>query len=501
VTVVVAPPEVVTAPSTLWVPPRRGSYGPEIIDFADAIGLPLDVEQRRDIDAMASYGPGGRWLTLETAIIEGRQNGKTKDVVLPIAMADLWLFSDDPDKIFWTSHLMKTSRDTFDRVLQLIEGSELLSSRVKEIVEAKSEEAIILTSGASMEFVARTGGGGRGLGGKRLVFDEALFLSSAPMGSLIPTLSARGNPQITYASSAGKAGSDHLRSLQERGRRGGDPSLILVEYRAPGGWDNPGCTSGCSCPHLFGTAGCSLDDEDRWRRANHAIGRGRITLAYVRQERRALGSSAAGVIEFGRERLGWEELGSSAGDPDRIPAEAWTKCVDPVSAPVGPVVFSVDMPPGGAACSIGMAGRRADGLAHVGVVDYRRGTDWVAARLVELVGAHPTACAVVWQPAAPVGGLAAKLETAGVALLPMTGVEMAQACGAFKDDVVNGALRHQGTSLLDDAFASAERRVGVEGAWTWGRRKSAGDISPLVAVTEALWGLSNGPGQPSVWSF
>jgi hypothetical protein len=494
--------DFVQQPSTLWVPPRLGSYGPEIIDFNDGIGIQMDATQRRDIDCLSSYGPMGRWLTLETCIIEGRQNGKTKSVILPITMADLFLFSHEPDLIVWTSHLVRTSLDTFKRVKQLIEANSILSSRVKEIRESKAEQEVELMDGSVLGFFARGGGGGRGFGGKRVVFDEALFLKAEPMGSFIPTLSARDNPQISYAASAEKGDGDHLRALRRRGARLSDPSLIMIDYKAPGGWDNPGCREGIQCTHLFGVTGCSLDNEDYWRMANHAINAGRIRIEFVRAERRALGETLDGVLEFGRERMGWGELGGASLDPDRIPLQAWTAQADPASAPVGEVCFSVDMPPSGMSVSIGVGGRRADGNIHFGVVHYQRGTAGAVKRLAKLQEKHETFCAPIWWPEGPVNALAPEIRDSELSMTALTTREVSEACGSFKRHIIAGTAYHQGTEVLDTAFRSAERRVSSEGAWVWGRRKSGSDISPVYGGTFCVYGVDTYSGsEPGVWSF
>jgi intracellular sulfur oxidation DsrE/DsrF family protein len=477
----IAAPEPMTQPAHLWVPPRRGSYGPEIIDFCDMIGMPTDPEQRLAIDALASFGPGGRWLALETVIIEGRQNGKTMKVVLPITLADLFLFDENPDRIVWTAHVMKTSREAFDEVKQLIDGSEYLSRRVKSINESKSEESIELVNGASLEFLARTAGGGRGLGGKRLAFDEALFLSAASMGSLIPTLSARGNPVINYASSAGKQESDHLRRLRDRGRRGGDPSLIYIEFCAPGSWDDPGCDLGPECPHEYGTEGCSLDDETRWRTANHAIGRGRITIEFVRGERRALTPR-----EFGRERLGWWD------DPVGVVVELlkhWAARADATSAPTSRPVFMVDASPKSRSAAIVAAMLRPDGRPHIEVVAHRPGVKWVSEAARQLLVHEPLDW--VLDPAGPAGGLLPDLAAVGVEPRQMTARDMGQACEAFAAAVEDelGLVHLDDPTILRAIKGAGKRDIG-DGLWAWARRKSDVDISPLVGATGAFWGLS-----------
>jgi len=508
-------PPVVQVPSTLWVPDRKGSYGQIINNFSDDIGLPRDMEQRRDIDCLASYGPGGRWLTYEGAMIEGRQNGKTKAVLLSLALADLFgALGSEPDRMVWTAHVMKTTLDTFDTVTKLIDANYSLSKRVKEIVTRKSEEAIIMKDGGSLDFIARSDSSGRGLSGKQIFLDEALFLRMAMMGSLMPVLSSRDNPRITYGSSAGKGDSDFLRSLQRRGRRLNDPSLILIEYRAPGGWDDPGCGLGVKCDHIYenplndvqnpitGFFGCQMDSPANWTMANHAILVGRMRPDFVAAERRSLCQTPEGVLEFGRERMGWEELGGVSLDPDRIPQSAWTAQTDPMSEIVGEVVFSVDMNPAGTHCAIGVAGRRADGSVHFGCLDYRRGDDWVCKRLTELTSKHETMCGVMWQPRAPIGALRVPLAEAGIFMVDVESFEYNEACGAFKSHLVNGTAWHTGTLYLDTAFKDSERRVQVEGGWCFGRRKSSGDICPLVSAVLAVHGVDkNGTSEPGVFAF
>jgi hypothetical protein len=165
----------------------------------------------------------------------------------------------------------------------------------------------------------------------------------------------------------------------------------------------------------------------------------------------------------------------------------WLSLKDQGSEPQDPVVFVYDVTPDRSGAAIGIAGSRDDGLRHVEVVDHRRGTGWVCARLVEL--------AEKWQPAAvlydeksPAASLAAAIEDAGVKLTPVNASEHAQACGMFYDAVDQRTVRHLGTPELVAALRGVVKRPLSE-AWAWSRKNSTVDISPLVAVTLALWGL------------
>lgn len=481
-------------PAHLWIPDRVGSYGDEAIDLAADAGKALDDEQKLAVDALLSYGKGGRWVALESAVIEARQNGKTTSVLTPVTIFDLWLLP--PDRIVWTAHLFRTSRDAFDDFCICIETSAALSRRVKKVSYSHGEEFIELHSGAKLEFLARSSGGGRGLGGKRVVMDEALVLSAGAMGALMPTLSARDDPQINYGSSAGKETSDHLFNLTKRGRKGGDPSLIWVEWCSPGSWENPPCEKGRLCPHTVGTDGCALDDESLWPKANHTIGT-RITFDYVRAERRTLDPH-----EFGRERLGWHE--APVGEGGAIDAAAWLAALDPESKRHGDVTIGVDITPQQDFAAIAVFGMREDGLEHMQLADHRPGTDWIVPRMVEL---RDTLNPVGWAMGRNTFAvLEAELgkndftqpedreEPARGDVARMTSIEMAAACGQLLHacrpvqgkDGVGHRFRHLGQRELDQAVESGRIREGADSV-AWSRKDSGSDICPLSALTDARW--------------
>jgi hypothetical protein len=471
-------------PAYLSVPPRVGSYGDEAIDLAREYGRPPDAEQCVAIDAMLSYRTGGRWVALESGVVEPRQNGKTGGIILPPVMFDFFLLK--PDKIVWTAHLFKTARESFTDIRNIIDGCHALAKRVKKITYANGEEAIELNSGARLEFLARSKGGGRGIGGKRIVMDEALFLPSEAMGALMPTLAARsmtGDPHIMYASSAGVLGSDHLRGLRDRGRKGTDPSLIWVEWCAPGSWDDPGCDLGPECPHTVDTGGCALDDERLVRLANPATGK-RISIEYIRAERRALPPE-----EFGRERLGW--FTEPAGIDVEALIEKWTACGDDESQPSGRPVFMIDASPGLRSAAIVACMWRPDGRPHLEVVAHEPGSTWLPARAARLQKHRPLDWVI--DPGGPAGALLPDLRLVGLDPREMSMRDKGQACSAFVAAVEDEWMRHLNDQVMLRALKAADKRDIGDGLWAWSRRKSGGDITVLVGATGALWGLSVSP--------
>jgi hypothetical protein len=489
-------------PAHLWVPERAGSYGPEVLDLCRMAGLTFEVEQEAAIDALMSHDHKGRYLAPDAAVIEPRQNGKTNRIMVPMTLADLYLFP--PDKIMHTAHRFRTTADTFQVMRAVIDGCFELRRRVKRILASQVQMSIELVNGATCDFLARTDMAGRGLGGRRVNLDEAFALQAGQLGALLPTSLARPDSQTLYASSAGKTDSSVLRELRARGRAGGDPDLIWVEWCAAGDWDDPPCELGKRCNHHRSTAGCALDREDLQRAANPLVRAGRIEMRSIRRLRKSMTP-----LEFGREILGW-------WDPEKIDEtipialDLWDACADPHSRVAGPICLSFDVSPSRASAGIGLAGMTAAGVRHAELIAYRSGRpEWVVAELVRLKGRHrlmeildgegPKAKrvpAIVCDPAGPAATLLPALKAAGITPILMTARSMGAACGGLQDDVKAGpsVFVHLGQAQVDLAVEGAARRSVGDGGWAFARKRSAEmsvDICPVVAVAVARWALTS----------
>ena len=174
-----------------------------------------------------------------------------------------------------------------------------------------------------------------------------------------------------------------------------------------------------------------------------------------------------------------------------IPKEAWSETAATVSAVEGTPVFSVDVTPDRDMASIGVAGRRPDGLWHVAVDSNAPGTAWLVDRCRELKRQVPGARFLI-DSGSPAAALIQELRNARVRVKEIGSQEYVRACQSFYDAVVDRQLRHLAPQPeLDAALAAATKRP-VGDSWAWGRRNLT-DISPLVAVTVALYGASNVP--------
>lgn len=495
-------------------PPAVRSLVDEVTKVCASVGRVLDAEQRLAVEVCTGLKASGRPASLEAGVISPRQNLKTftiEGITLTLLL--------DPRTTFqlgvWSAQQFDTSQETFRRFADLFESPDTyphLARRVKAIKKGSGKEEIELLpvpgqkTGRRLKFKARSASGGPGLTGDLVVLDEAYALDASHMGALLPTLSTRPRAMVLYGSSAAHRSSRVLSSLVERGRAGGRGAPAFIEWCAPGSLAEPGCaTEGCR--HAPGARGCTLDREDYWLRANPAMGR-RITVDYLRDERGALTPE-----KFARERLGWHEEVVDGATPPVTLAD-WTAQLDPASAIVedGAIVLSVEIPLSRKSAAIAVAGWRPDGGIHVGLIEYLDGVDTVLARVLELAGKHKLHTirrgpapkpgkrderrrhpAIILDPTSPAGMLAEPLRKAGFDPVLMTAAEVGASCAGLQDGLTAGTTWHRGSALIDTALEGAVRRDIGDGAWAFGRKKSAAanvDVAPVQALTQARWGLT-----------
>lgn len=465
-------------PRIASIPPYVSSAGQEAIDLAASCGLVLDPWQQYCLIHGLGERGDGKWAAFECAIVVSRQNGKG-GIFEARCLAGLYLFGEQ--LILYSAHEFKTAQEMFLRIQNLIDNTDWLRRRVKRIRTSHGEEGIELLTGQRLRFVARSTGSGRGFSGDVNIMDEAYNLPATAVDALMPTMSARPNPQLWYGSSAGDktiAPCEHLARVRRRGIKGDDPSLFYAEWSIE--------------PH---TRECPPDCTDHddpgdvrsWAKANPALGI-RISVEHVAREYASMGERG-----FLRERLGVGDWPSDQADQWQvIPEAAWRAIQDENSEPVGRVAFAIHVSPSRSYAAIAVAGRRADGLLHLEVVDYRPGTTWVVERAVQLVERWDP-CALVVDAGSPAGSLIADLEAAGLEVTKPAARDVAHAWGQLVDGVMpeggEPTVRVMPHPALDVAVAGAvTRRLGQGRAWD--ALATAVDISPLVAVTLALWGLA-----------
>ena len=476
-------------------PPAVGTYGPEVADLADAAGMTLFPEQRMALDAMYAHDARGRIVPTEFGCSAPRRNIKSH-IGKAAALADLVLFGE-PDCL-WTAHLKATSDDVFandkgNGLAQLFEANDFLRRMVAEVSDNAQEQAIRLKRPAAgkpqpaLKFMARSERGGRGLSGRKVTFDEALFLKAPMLSAMIPVLAAEsidGGVQVRYLGSPGRLGSAAWRAIRDRGRKGGEARLTWLEWAAP----REACELGRDCTHVVGSPGCMLDRPHLIRAANLAVDK-LIDIDFV------LGTERLALTpdDFMGERLGWWQDPPAEGTGD-LDLERWRQLADVEALPRKPLVFGVDVGEDRTA-SIGAVWRRPDGVQVMLGQDQNDRVDvgltpaQVTPRLVELCRK--------WSGRVALGGPSAALEQelrrAGLQVEVVTSADFATACGSFDDHLRAGTIHHGNQDELNTSVGGAKwRNVGTAGERAWQLRDAPG-IGPLAAVTRALASLQSRP--------
>lgn len=227
-------------------------------------GVELDGWQRFALESCLARADG-RWAAFETAIVVPRQNGKS--VVLGIrALAGGLLFGER--LIIVSAHEWRTVVELFRAADDLLADSPL-RRQVRRVRRSGGEEAIEFTNGNRIRFMNRSRESARGFSADCVIMDEAHTVSGEQMAALLPTLSARPDPQIVYACAGPGPGAWHLSRLRQRVLTGDVRRLCWLEWSA----DPDGDT----------------EDEAAWAAANPAAAAGRLSVERMREERVSLG--------------------------------------------------------------------------------------------------------------------------------------------------------------------------------------------------------------------
>jgi len=439
----------VPAPAYLHRPSHARSMLGPVDKLATALGRPLDDAQRTAVEALTGLREDGRPASLEAAVIAPRQNLKTWIMQLIVLIR---LLEPGGDRlIVWSAHLFDTAQETFGDFLELIETHPWLDDLVQKVDRGNGEEQITFPGRRRLRFRARAKTGGRGLAGDCVVLDEAFALKAAHMGALLPILSTRRRALVLYGSSAGMTESAVLRDVRDRGRKGRPGAPAYAEWCAPGSLTDPGCADPV-CRHDPGTAGCVLDDQALWVRANPAAASGRISMDYLGAWRGAAG-------------------------PNSVPRRV-------------PVGLAVVVAPKGRSASVVAAGRRDDGLVHVEILEQRPGTDWLAA------WARAKCVDLGWAPLHYLGGknptsaVVPALQKAQVPLVKVSETDYAGACDSADQMVRGGLVRHRGDPRLTAGLEASGRRDVGDGAWVMTWKGAMGAIAAAgMAVPLALHAL------------
>lgn len=462
------------------VPEYAISYGLEAVDFNAEIGHPLDPWQAMMIIDAYGVRDDKLWAAFEILLLLARQNGKG-GFTEGLELAGLFLFREP--LILHSAHQFKTSTAAFRRIIDIIDGSDWLTRRVKMVSRSKGDESVELmpnAGGGRLQFIARTLGSGRGLTGSTNVFDEAAYLTIGQYAAQTPALSTIPNPRIVYTGTppdedVGPMPEDAMLPSVRKRAQAGDPRLLYAEW-SPGPDDDP-------------------TSEETMYACNPAAGF-RIGLWFLKKQLDNF--TAAGRPE----KFITEHLGAWPPDADQqwqlFPEDAWREQLDAASKTDGSIAVGLSMPDDRSRTSIGIFGKRKDGKRHAQLAEYGPGgkgwaVQWVLKTREQLGARGISICAVVIGAADPARSLIPEFTEAGIEVLTPGTADVSAECGNFLDGIagVDRAQRdimHLGQGPLTDAAAAAAKKKAGNG-WVYARTMVGTDVSPLYAVTKASYGF------------
>jgi hypothetical protein len=449
-------------PRALIAPNARANSWEDVADLSASLGMPLDEWQEQALEAAMGERADGRWASKFVGISAPRQNGKSQ-LIVARALAGVLLFGEK--MVIISAHETDTAREIWKRLLDVIEANPTLEARVTGRMDAINREFLSFGTGLDRQTIklkARRASGARGFSADCLLLDEAQILGKQAWGSIVPTMSAMPNPQLWLFGTPPTVSDDPFAFSRVR-----DSAL---SRRARHCW-----------MEWSADPGDDLDDEATWAKANPAYG------IRISREACADDRSARDDDQFAHERLGmWAGAASQAV----IDSKTWNEVADAGSVAVGRLALAVDVDPDRSNASVGMAGQREDGLWHVELDEQRQGVGWLVGYLTRLVEANPVIRTVVIDGASPAASIVDELTSRGVRVTRTNARDMANACGSFYDGAMEGWLRHIAQPQLNTSLATARRRP-LGDAWAWNRKNATSDITPIVAVTLALWGAQS----------
>lgn len=425
--------------------------------------MPLDEWQDQALEAAMGERSDGRWASKFVGISAPRQNGKSQ-LIVARALAGVLLFGEK--MIIISAHETDTAREVWKRLLDVVESNPTLEARVTGRMDAINREFLSFGRGADRQTIklkARRSSGARGFSADCLLLDEGQILGKSAWGSIVPTMSARPNPQIWLFGTPPTEEDDPFAFTRVR-----DSSMVKKARHTWLEW--------------AASPDDDFDSRETWAKANPAYGV-RISEEACADDRAAMDDQ-----QFAEERLGiwrvdkhravfteaeWKALGSDG------PAEG-----------VKPAALAVDMSHGRQISVAACWHTDNDGLFGEEVwagADSAAAVAW----LRERAGCRMP---IVVDSASPAASLVPALKALRAKVVTTSAADMSKACGLMFDMAKAGTLRHgdgeDQTSLAAAVVGAKKRPIRDAGGFGWDRRDETVNIAPLVAFTLAALGAS-----------
>lgn len=379
--------------------------------------------------------------------------------------------------VLWTAHRTRTATKTFKSMQGYVQRKKiapfLKANRSNGIRASNGEQEIEFANGSIIMFGAREHGFGRGFDEVDIeVFDEAQILAEKALEDMVPATNQSKQPAGALLFFMGTPPRPTDPGEEFTNRR-----LKAIENR----------TKDMVYVELSADATADPDDRRQWAKANPSYPTRTPDESMERMRENLTDDDS-----YKREALGiWD----AASSPQVIDEVSWADAADPASMAVTRLTLAVDVAPDRSRASVGLAGQRADGRWHFELDDQRRGTDWVGPWVKARAAKNALHAVVLDEMSGLVEERRGRHFLIGtdvrVTLAAAEGRDMAIACSRFFDGIVDSKnVKHTDQPQVNVSLSVARKRP-LAGSWAWNRKDPTSDISPIVAVTLALWGAQS----------
>lgn len=443
-------------------PEGREELADTAVELAGLYGLELDPWQQYVLRrGMRVEDDSDMWAASRVGLAVPRQNGKSA-LLVARELAAL-MFVPDERLIIHSAHLVGTALEGFRNIKGLFENYDDLGRRVKRIREANGEQGIEMMDGSRLLFRARARGNVRGMSPQLLILDEAQILPDDAWSSMLPSVSAQPNAQIwlTGTPPGPNDPGEVFSRVRSSAMSGKDSRVAWLEWSVEGD--------------------VSVEERKLWAQANPALGY-RIDPSAVEDELNSMDAET-----FARERLG---MFASDKQLAVIPGDVWASRVrEDVPGDVQPSAIGVDMSPDATRVSVAV-GLAMDEGVHVELADTSAVADSTDALVEWIVSRARRRVPVLIDALSPARLLIPILKSRRVKVIVLSGGELIEATGGFLQAAREGTMSHFGQVQVTESLAGARRKaIGDAGGWKWDRKSLNVDLTPIVAITNAHYGV------------
>jgi phage terminase large subunit-like protein len=451
------PPKGVQTPRLESPHDAPEGVGTQVVELADALGVPLLPWQAHVIERACSGSPGA-WDHTTVGLVVARQQGKSHLLRMRI-LAGLLLW--DERLIVATAQSREVALETFRGVVDMLEGHPKFVGQIKSVLRSYGREELVLRNGCRYRLVAPTAGGARGFTANLAIIDELREHKTFDAYAAISYTTTVPRGQLWFASNAGDQTSVVLNDMRRQALAATAPGRVYyAEWSAD--------------PQL------DVADPLAWAQANPSLGH-LVDPAIIEGR---LKTDPRNVFET-EALCRWVDVLDSPWPPN-----AWADCGDLEHDLVegAPTFLAVD---------VSIDRRHAALVAVQQLPDDRLGAvlleTWVADGAIDELEVASVIAPIARKLAArsiafdryTAAGIASRLASAGIPVGDCSGAQFAQACDELLSSMVHGRLVHNGDETLTEHVLACVKKPVADGGWRIVRRQSAGPIAGAVALAMA----------------